>query len=189
MVDTPSPPPVCYISVDVESSGPSPTDYSMLAIGACRVTDPTQRFYVELQPDREGVLDEAMAVSGLSLERLARDGKPVGEAMAAFAGWLAEVVPEGERPLMVALNAPFDWMFVCDYFHRTLGYNPFGHSALDMKALYVGLTGAPWGKSGLRAIADYFGIDQTLTHHALEDALFQALLCRRLLDALGESNA
>ena len=64
--------------------------------------------------------------------------------MTRFAAWLESVTPPGARPVFVAFNAPFDWMFVNDYFHRFLGQNPFGHNALDMKAYYMGQSGGRW---------------------------------------------
>ena len=39
-----------FISVDVETAGPNPSQYSLLAIGACCVSSPEQNFYVELKP-------------------------------------------------------------------------------------------------------------------------------------------
>ena len=46
-----------YISVDVETAGPTPGDYAMISIGACLVDEPQRGFYVELKPDREAVLE------------------------------------------------------------------------------------------------------------------------------------
>ena len=86
------------------------------------------------EPDRSEALPEALAISGLSLEVLKQTGCPPQEAIQDFAAWLTTVVPAEKRAVFVALNAPFDWMFVSDYFYRYPGSNPFGHSALDIKA-------------------------------------------------------
>jgi ribonuclease T len=170
-----------YISVDVETAGPNPSQYSLLSIGACLVADPQRAFYVELQPVNENFTPEALAISGLSLERLAEQGLPPAEAMARFEAWLQAEVPPGHRPVFVAFNAPFDWMFVNDYFHRFLGRNPFGHDALDIKAFYMGLTGTCWSHTTMRYIAPPYLGDRPLTHHALRDARDQAELFRRML--------
>ena len=170
-----------YVSVDIETAGPSPTDHPMLAIGACAVDDPTRTFYIELRPDRTGVDEAALRVSGLSLERLATSGVPAGEAMDRFANWVDSMAGNA-RPTLVALNAPFDWMFVADYFHRYVGRNPFGHSAIDMKALYMGATGAPWAETSLRHMASRYGMSGDLPHHALEDAVIQAAVFSRILE-------
>ena len=81
-----------FVSVDVETSGPSPSRHSLVAIGACLVADPEQTFYVELQPTGPDVDPEALAVSGLSLERLEAEGAPPAAAMAKFADWLTRAV-------------------------------------------------------------------------------------------------
>ncbi len=176
-----------YISVDVETAGPSPHDYSLLAIGACLVENPERTFYVELKPLTDRVDGEALAVSGLSLTRLAREGQPPADAMARFAGW-AEECGAGERPTFVALNAPFDWMFVTDYLYRFVGSNPFGHSALDMKALFMGVAGSSWARTSMRDMAARYGLEADLPHHALHDAVLQAEVFRAILTELDERN-
>lgn len=173
-----------YISVDVETSGPNPSEYSLLSIGACTVDEPYLTFYVELKPVNEQFLESALKVSGLSFECLKEIGKPPKEAMEAFAAWLEEVVPEGKSPVFVAFNAPFDWLFVADYFHRYLGYNPFGHKALDIKAFYMGMAGVPWRETGMMHLSNKYLGDRTLTHHALADALDQAEIFSALLEEL-----
>ena len=173
--------PACYVSVDVEASGPNPTDYDLLSIGACLAEDVATTFYVELQPVTGRSVPEALAVAGLSMEALARTGTAPAEALAGFEAWLGEVVPPAQRPLFVALNAPFDWMFVNDYFHRTLQRNPFGHSALDIKAFYMGMRGVTWAETSMRVLAARYLDNRSLTHHALQDAIDQAELFVQLL--------
>ena len=104
-----------YVSVDVETAGPNPSRYSLLSIGACLVADIQRTFYVELQPINGNFTPEALAVSGLSLEELAERGLPPAEAMARFETWLEIQIPSSRRPIFVAFNAPFDWMFINDY--------------------------------------------------------------------------
>jgi DNA polymerase III epsilon subunit-like protein len=176
--------PECYISVDVETSGPNPADCSLLSIGACLVEDPARSFYVELQPTRPRVDAAATAVHGLSLERLQAEGKPAVEAMRRFADWI-EGVAAGARPVFVGFNAPFDWMFVADYFHHYLGRNPFGHSALDIKAFYMGATLVPFSNTSLADLIARFPELHALGHNALQDAIDQASVFRRILEWRG----
>lgn len=170
-----------YVSVDVETAGPHPSQYSLLSIGACLVANTERTFYVELQPVNDQAVPEALEVSGLSLEELAQTGVPPTTAMAHFEAWLAREIPAGRRPIFVAFNAPFDWMFVNDYFLRFLGRNPFGHMALDIKAFTMGLTGLPWNQTSMRSLAVRYLDNRRLTHHALHDAQDQAELFRQLL--------
>jgi len=173
--------PDAYISVDIETAGPAPSSHSLLSLGACLVEDPERAFYAELQPLSTEAEPTALAVSGLSLADLAARGLPQAEAMARFANWVAEVTPVGHRPVFVAFNAAFDWMFVADYFHRFGVPNPFGHAALDIKALYMGATGESWERTSFFHVAARLGLHPHLPHHALEDARAQAEVFRRLL--------
>jgi len=170
-----------YISVDVETAGPIPADFALLSIGACLVEDPEKTFYIELQPDREKMSGEAMRVHGLMIDDLKKFGKPAREAMQAFADWVAQVSEGNRRPVFVALNAPFDWMFVNDYFHRYLGKNPFGYSALDMKAYFMGQTGVDWSQTSMQHMSRRLLGERNLTHNALADAQDQAEIFRMIL--------
>lgn len=170
-----------FISIDVETSGPVPGAYSILSIGACAVEDPSAVFYAELAPESPGADPVALEITGLSLERLEAEGEDPAAAMERFAGWISEVTPAGRHPVMVAFNAPFDWMFVADAFERHLGDNPFGHSALDIKALAMGADRVGWQETSFAAVASRYGIEADLPHHALEDARLQAELFRRIV--------
>lgn len=163
-----------YICVDVETAGPYPGKFAMLSIGACLVENSATTFYAELQPDRPDFLPEALGISGLSLEMLKKNAMTPLAAMQAFEEWLNSVVPAGCKPVFVALNAPFDWMFTSDYFYRYLGYNPFGHSALDIKAYYMGFTGVPWSETSMQHISAHLLNEKHLVHNALRDAQDQA---------------
>jgi len=173
--------PETFVSVDVETSGPNPSQYSLLTIGACTIADRQSTFYVEVKPLNMQAVPEALAISRLSMERLVEHGLEPAEAMARFADWLKAETPEGQRPIFVAFNAPFDWMFVNDYFHRYLGRNPFGHAALDIKSFFMGLAGVPWAETSMRDVGPRYLGDRQFTHHALRDAMDQADLFRKLL--------
>ncbi|MBN1639787.1 MAG: 3'-5' exonuclease [Anaerolineae bacterium] len=172
-----------YVVIDIEAAGPNPSEYALLSIGACTTGRPRQTFYVELQPDRDASTPEAMAIHGLSLERLTVRGTPPVDAMRQFAAWLDQVTPGQAQPVFVAFNAPFDWMYVNDYFHRYLGRNPFGHAALDIKAYYMGLHNVPWAETSYRFVSERYGARDALSHHALDDAIHEAQLFEAMLAA------
>ena len=160
-----------YISVDVETAGPYPGSYSLLAIGACLVSDPNNYFYVEIQPVNAEATAEALEISQLNMVELQEKGIKPQEAMSGFADWLREVTGEGSPPIFVAFNAPFDWMFISDYFYRYLGHNPFGHKALDIKAYYMGMTGASWSETGFWNLAGRYLSKKILKHLRLPTEL------------------
>jgi hypothetical protein len=150
-----------YIMVDVETDGPIPGDYSMVALGAVVVEPALERtFHGRLRPISERFLPEALAVSGFErAETLAFDAPEA--VMAGFAAWVA--AHGGKRPIFISDNNGFDWMFVCWYFHRFLGRNPFGHSSQNLGSLYKGL------------VKDTFATFKHLrrtahTHHPVDDA-------------------
>jgi len=162
------------ISVDVETTGPYPAQYSLLSIGACTLLKPRRTFYVELKPARERVEPEALKISGLDLAQLAENGLPPEQAMERFEAWLKKITPQGVRPVFLAFNAPFDWMFVSEYFYHYLGRQPFGHMALDIKAFYMGMSGVSWPETSMKYISPKYLDDHQLSHNALMDAIDQA---------------
>jgi DNA polymerase III epsilon subunit-like protein len=173
--------PEVYISVDIETAGPNPSQYSLLSIGACLVNDLQRTFYVELQPVNDNSVAESMAVHGLSLEKLAKRGLPPPEALIDFENWLADQVPAGHQAVFVAFNAAFDWMFINDYFYRFLGRNPFGHAALDLKAFYMALVSVDWCETSMGYVSDRYLGGRQLSHHALRDAQDQAEVFQKML--------
>lgn len=178
-----------YISVDVESAGPNPSQYSLLAIGACSVVFPDRNFYIELKPVNLLFRPEALESCGFSLEKLAVGGVDPAEAMRRFETWLQQALPAGQRPVFVGFNAPFDWMFVNDYFHRFLGHNPFGYAAIDIKSYYMGLAKVPWAETTMQFLGRRYLNQPALIHHALRDALDQGEIFRKLLlEAAGQQD-
>ena len=171
-----------YVCIDVETAGPIPGDYSLLSIGACTLNDPPATFYIELRPINQQVTPEAARVHKLSIPRLMAEGVEPKQAMIQFEAWLNDQAIPGQPPVLVAFNAPFDWMFINYYFFHFLGHNPLGHAALDIKALYMGLAGVDWSQTSWRFIDPHFVEVKNLTHHALQDALDQAKLFKKLLD-------
>jgi len=170
-----------YISVDVESAGPNPSQYSLLAIGAGSVYFPDRNFYIELKPVNLLFRPEAQESCGFSLEKLSVEGVDPAEAMQRFETWLHEVLTAGQSPVFVGFNAPFDWMFVNDYFHRFLGHNPFGHAAIDIKSYYMGMAKVPWAETTMQFLGRRYLNQPALIHHALRDALDQGEIFRKLL--------
>ncbi|WP_340613954.1 3'-5' exonuclease [Xenorhabdus thailandensis] len=167
-----------FISVDVETTGPIVSEHSMLTVGACLVYQPEVCFSTMLKPISEKSIEEALAVTGLTLEKAEKDGLTPTEAMTQFADWIADNIPEDCTPVFVGLNAPFDWGFVNYYFWKYLGCNPFGFSALDIKALFMGVTGCTWHDTKSSCIDKIVNPNQKGNHDALDDAIYQAELFR-----------
>jgi ribonuclease T len=171
-IESPSREAETYISVDIETSGPTPGQYSILSIGACTVLQPRRTFYVELKPASPAYIPSALEISGLSMQKLTDEGLEPTAALEQMEAWLQREL-SGRKPIFVAFNAPFDWMFMAEYFERYLGRNPFGHNALDIKAFYMGLAGVTWAETSMKYISRFIG-GRELRHNALQDAMDQA---------------
>lgn len=174
-----------YICIDVESAGPNPADYALLSIGAALVDDPQTSFYVELQPDKPDQTEEAAQIHKLDLAVLAETGLHPQEALQRFADWVGEHSVDN-MPVFVAFNAPFDWMYINDYMHHYLGYNPFGHRAMDIKATFFGLQGVAWNDTSFPQVGAHYGHNQVLDHNAEEDARQGAVLFSLMLKEMEE---
>lgn len=168
-----------YISVDIEASGPVPATYSMLSLGAAPVDDPKQTFYVELKPTSDRIVPEAMKVVGRTMADFAERGREPKEAMLAFRDWLVLIAKAG-KPVFVGFNASFDWAFVNFYFHYYLGENPFGFGGIDIKSYYMGMSGCTWDDTRSSRIASDLKGPTPHTHNALDDAVEQAEMFRRM---------
>ena len=171
-----------YVSVDIEAAGPIPGEYSMLSLGACLVTAPEITFYTEFKPINDHFVPAALKIGGFTLEQLAITGRPPAEAMRDFYHWIQEAA-NNRTPVFVGFKASFDWAFVNWYFHRFLDENPFGIGALDIKAYYMGLTGCRWREATSRQLPQQFQPRHQATHNALDDAIAQAQIFRKLLEA------
>lgn len=167
-----------FISIDVETSEPIPGEYSILSIGACHVDDDDLTFYRELKPINKNADLKALEVTGFSLEKLARTGDSPSDAMNALATWIEEIAGADATPVFVGFNAPFDWSFVNYYFHKYTGANPFGFSALDIKAYYMGAMKTSWKDARSSSMEIELKPKKKGDHDALHDAQYQAELFR-----------
>ncbi|MEA2181824.1 MAG: hypothetical protein QOF69_1009 [Solirubrobacteraceae bacterium] len=179
--------PDLYISADVETDGPVPGPYSLLAFGMAvagtfdgdtvrRAAQP-QTFYRELRPISDEFQDEALEVNGLDRNRLLIEGTEPPSAMDDAAAWVREV-STGYRPVLVAYPVAFDWSFLYWYFEMFAhSGSPFGHSScLDIRTLYQAHAGTVFDMSSKRHMPPELVPQQPHTHNALDDALEQAEL-------------
>ncbi len=167
-----------FISIDIETSGPIPGEYSLLTIGACLVDDPGVTFTARLKPIGAKADPKALAVTGLSLAELAATGEEPSAAMNRFREWVESSSGADALPVFVGFNAAFDWSFVNYYFHQFVGTNPFGFAALDIKSFYMGATASTWTDTKSSRIAQVLSPVSRGDHDALHDAVYQAELFR-----------
>lgn len=176
---------VTYISIDIESSGPIPAEYSMLSIGACVIGKESENdscFYIEIQPISGKFVKEALEVNGFSIDSLKVNGSLPKAAMINFSDWIGKVSGR-KKAIFVASPITFDWSFVNYYFHKFLGYNPFGIAGIDLKSVWIGKTSNGWHTTRIDDIKAILGLNyMPHTHSALEDAQEQSLLFRKIME-------
>ncbi len=149
-----------------------------MSIGACDVDDETKTFACEIKPINRNVDPKALAVTGLSLDTLDQSAFTPEDAMQKFCAWAKSLAGDDGTLVFVGLNAAFDWSFVNYYFHKYLGENPFGFSALDIKAYYMGAIGCKWSDTRSSRMAAHLKPKRRGDHKALHDAQYQAELFR-----------
>lgn len=135
-----------FISVDVEADGPCPGLYSMISLGACTVNSKLTTFKVDLHPETDKWIPEALNSIGITREETLTY-PPIRDGMLLFYDWLMTQSTPGERLILVSDNLAFDWQFVNYYFHKYLGSNPFGYSGRRIGDIYTGCVRAmraPW---------------------------------------------
>ena len=152
----------------------------MLSLGAVVVGDPKRTFYVELKPVNDKFVPDAMKVIGRTLQDFTKSGRDPKAAMTAFRDWIVSVA-KAAAPVLVGFNATFDWAFVNFYFHEYLGANPFGFGGIDIKSYYMGMTGCAWEDTRSSRVRSEFKGPSAHTHNALDDAIEQAEMFRRMI--------
>lgn len=182
---------VTWFCIDIEASGPVPALYDMISLGGMSVHEGAQGlrlgepFYMELRPEGPKVDPGAMAVNGLDIEALRRDGLTRAEGMRRLSQWVQGTLDPGAKAVFVGHNAPFDWSFVSWCYNAEDMPNPFGYKALDTKALAAGVLNLHWLDSSKEILSGRLNLpreDMGQKHRADYDAWYQALILKGLLE-------
>jgi DNA polymerase III epsilon subunit-like protein len=181
-----------YFCLDCEASGQVPPFYNLLSIGVTVVKPDNghhtlgDTFYSELKPIFPGFDPKALAVCGLDVERLRRDGEEPEEAMRRLSEWVLKQNRSSEEyPIFVGHNAVFDWAYIAYYYAHFKMQNPFGYKGIDTKSLAMGRLKIPWNdtsKETLERLLSLPAQDPAQIHRADYDSWYQALILKALLD-------
>lgn len=182
-----------YYSIDVETDGPIPGEYSMLSFGIVEIgslykttynitpAEDRKRLYCELKPISDKFDKEALRVNGLDRGRLIFNGLTPAAAMTKLVGFILNTTPFGATPIMVAYPGSFDWMWVHWYLMKYFGQSPFGHSGcLDLKSVYATKAKQAMSDVSRHNLHPAVSPKSPHTHNALDDALNQAELAANL---------
>jgi hypothetical protein len=182
-----------YFSADVETDGPIPGPFSMLALAIVRAGtfaggrfEPADLngdvFYRELRPISESFEPAALKVNGLDRVRLVKEGAEPAAVMTDAAEWIHMQATDG-APVLVAYPLSFDWMWLYWYFVRfSRTGSPFNHSrCFDLKTAFAVKGLRPISQSSRRELRRVVGaIERAHTHKAVDDAREQAEILARL---------
>jgi len=181
-----------YFSLDLEASGQVPPKYNLLSIGVTVVRPEGDHhvlgdsFYAELRPIFPGFDAAAVAVTGLDVERLRREGEEPKQALERLIAWVRQQNrPSKDWPVFVGHNAVFDWSYMAYYFAHFDLTNPFGYKGIDTKSLAMGRLRVGWmdtSKESLERLLSLPPQDPAQIHRADYDAWYQALILKTLLD-------
>jgi len=194
-----------YVVVDVETSGPTPGKYSMLALGACLIDDIDENFYRELKPISANYTFDAMQIASLGLRCLddlkqqseynaksnsfkpelvlavlLEKGYDPSDVMSEFNDWVLSM-SGGYEPILASNAIVFDGMFVHWYFNNFYSEkNPFGHKGEDIGSMFRGYKRDIYAKLNSLKLEN----DVHHTHNALDDAIEQAKRFKHLLEIM-----
>ena len=179
-----------YFSVDVETDGLTPGVNAMLSIGAVAfdgaTLEPLNTFSINLvelagtRPDQGTV--EWWKQFPTAWEMTRRDPQPPLPALRRFAEWVRATAKEA-RPVFCAWPLNFDASFIAHYFSVLSEKNPFGIGGLDMRSLWMGLSGMPYVECDDEKVPEPWQSKHKHTHVALEDALQQGDVLVAMLKA------
>jgi len=128
---------MCWISIDIETDGLIPSDYSMISIGAVIVEkDLSKTFYAELKPISDNFNEKMLSIGGFKREETLKFEDPK-TVMIRFKEWIEKNCQS--KPYFISDNNGFDWQFINWYFIHFLGENPFGYNSSNLRSLYQGL--------------------------------------------------
>lgn len=126
-----------YISNDVESDGPVPELFSMIAFGAVVVEETFSKTFgpVYLKPISAQWDPKSLAISGFSREQTLNFNEPK-DIMNQYFKWLSQF----KNPIFISDNNGYDWSFINYYFWKYIGSNPYGFSSQNINSLYKGFS-------------------------------------------------
>ena len=181
-----------YFSADIETDGAIPGPNSILSIGITYAgafdgqnffapADYKENFYRELKPISDEFDPKALEVNGFDRDRLKVEGTDPEQAMSQAAEWITKVAGDGD-PILVAYPLSFDWSWLYWYFVRfSKTGSPFGYSrCFDIKTAIAVKHSRTIASSGRERIPSFMKPDLKHTHHALDDAIEQAMIFSKL---------
>lgn len=126
--------------VDIEADGPIPGDYSMIEIGAVKLTENLHStFYVDIMPISDKFEQSALDSIGKTRKETLDFQHAATHAMRLFKEWIEENNKPKTRPMFFSDNNGFDFMFTHWYFVHFLSEDPFGWTSRNLQDIFRGM--------------------------------------------------
>ena len=173
-----------YISVDIETDGPIPGDFSMLSLGAAAF-------------DADGNLISTFAQNINQLPEASQDPdtmkwwstqpkawqalqsnvvNPV-TAMKSFHEWQSQYT----NPVFIAWPLSFEAMFLGHYLWKFAGAHPFSYRWVDMRSYAAGTLKCNISSASQQNFPKHWSVDDPHTHVAFEDAIEQGRIFMKMV--------
>jgi DNA polymerase III alpha subunit (gram-positive type) len=181
--------PEVYISMDVETDGPIPGEYSMLNMGAAAFMEgsfePVSTFNVNLKPlvgakQHPGTMDWWKSPAQIAAYvEITKNQQDPATAMDQFVTWLAKL---NGKPVFVGYPAGFDFTFVYWYLVKFTGFSPFSFSGVDIKTYAMAMLKKGYRDSSKKAFRWEWKSQRKHTHIGVDDAIEQGETFMRMLE-------
>jgi len=187
-----------YISIDVETNGPIPGEYSMLSLGSVALNKKGEilgKFYKKLKPIKNaGEHPQTMIFWGKNKEAYkeatsnSEDPKKVIEA---YIKWLEKIKKDSNSELVfVGWPITFDFMFIYWYIIKFVRkYQkqnflemPISWHGIDIRAFAMAHLKKPYSETREYLLPKkFFAKTKKHTHKAVEDAEYQGMIFINIL--------
>ena len=170
-------------ALDLETTGTDPTTSRCIEVAVVLVGadgDPDDDGYLTLIDCGEPIPDEAVAIHGISTERMRAEGVSPAAALTEVAARLGTFAAAGIP--VVIYNARFDWPLLEAEAQRA-GIDLPEVTFIDPMVIDRHLDRYRRGKRRLGDVAQHYGVDAGTAHSAYDDALASA----RITQAIGRA--
>lgn len=171
-----------YFSIDIETDGPIPGDYSMLSFGVVALTPEGVEldFFEANLETLPGAKQNPNTMDWWETQPEAwsacrKDLQNPTVVMHKFEAWVLEVCGDTYKPVVVAMPAGFDFMFLYWYSKKFGIKSPFSFSCIDMKTYAMSMRKTEYRKSSKSYWPKRWLANLPHTHVAVEDAREQGL--------------
>lgn len=166
--------------VDIEADGPIPGDYSMIEIGAVKLTENLDEiFYADIKPISDRFNVPALASIGKTRSETFKFHYSAYHAIFLFKEWVDDNNKFGTRPMFFSDNNGFDFMFTHWYFMHFLGKDPFGWTSRNLQDIFKGM------KKNMKDSTFKKLRDTKHTHHPVDDSKGNAEVLLKMIKDMG----